>query len=70
MPPLFPRPDLRTLLKPAHERLSVAFAGQPGDEELDMMLIRDEWIRKKLNDCGDEYASSRTLRWVVNRSSI
>jgi phosphatidylinositol-bisphosphatase len=62
VPPLFPRPDLRTLLKPAHERLSPAFAGEPGDEEIDTAVIRDEWIRRKLDECEEEYSSSRSLR--------
>ncbi|KXN92908.1 Inositol polyphosphate 5-phosphatase OCRL-1 [Leucoagaricus sp. SymC.cos] len=41
-------PDLREANKPLLERLSTAMAGTPGDDAVDIRLIRDEWIMKKV----------------------
>ncbi|EMD36828.1 hypothetical protein CERSUDRAFT_83851 [Gelatoporia subvermispora B] len=53
-----PPPDLRERRKPLLSRLSGAAAGMPGDESVDIELIRDEWIRRRVHDeldakCGE-----------------
>ncbi|KAF8189113.1 Endonuclease/exonuclease/phosphatase [Mycena galopus ATCC 62051] len=51
LPALFALPpDLRTAQKPLHTRLSAAFAGEPGDDAADVVLIRDEWIRARVRE--------------------
>ncbi|KAI0074264.1 DNase I-like protein [Panus rudis PR-1116 ss-1] len=45
--PLIP-PDLRHAHRPLHTLLSPASAGQPGDEALDISLIREDWMRSKV----------------------
>jgi phosphatidylinositol-bisphosphatase len=40
-------PDLRIINKPLLKRLSPASAGLPGDDAIDIQVIRDEWIRNK-----------------------
>ncbi|KAI0725443.1 DNase I-like protein [Fomitopsis betulina] len=41
-------PDLRTLQKPVHMVLSSASAGLPGDEALDIAVIREDWMRRRV----------------------
>ena len=41
-------PDLRLLQKPVHTLLSSASAGLPGDEALDMSIIREDWMRRRV----------------------
>ncbi|KAI9060023.1 DNase I-like protein [Trametes sanguinea] len=43
-------PDLRTIKKPIHTRLTPARAGAPGNDFSDMELIREDWMRKKVED--------------------
>ena len=61
-PPLFPRPDLQLLHEDPSLLLSVASAGDPGDEDADERLIHDVWIRATLNDRLDQYSTKRSLR--------
>ena len=42
--------DLRHLHRPFHDLLSEAFAGSPGDDVFDISLIREEWMRSKVNE--------------------
>lgn len=39
-------PDVRLLTQPLHTRLSSASAGLPGDDTDDILMIRDDWIRR------------------------
>ncbi|EPT03267.1 hypothetical protein FOMPIDRAFT_1028919 [Fomitopsis schrenkii] len=41
-------PDLRMLQKPVHTLLSPASAGLPGDEALDIAVIREDWMRRRV----------------------
>lgn len=41
-------PDIRYLTRPVHTLLSPASAGVPGDEAADINLIREDWLRKKV----------------------
>ncbi|TFK84297.1 DNase I-like protein [Polyporus arcularius HHB13444] len=52
LPPLLSSipPDLRKLKKPVHTRLSTASAGMPGDDISDVEIIREEWMRRKVED--------------------
>ncbi|RPD60669.1 DNase I-like protein [Lentinus tigrinus ALCF2SS1-7] len=52
LPPLLSSipPDLRKLKKPVHTRLSAASAGMPGDDISDVEIIREEWMRSKVED--------------------
>nr|GAT60061.1 DNase I-like protein [Mycena chlorophos] len=51
LPSLFGIPeDIRIANTPLHERLSPAFAGQPGDDAGDVVKIRDEWIRVRARE--------------------
>ncbi|KAL6304662.1 DNase I-like protein [Sparassis latifolia] len=43
-------PDLRGSYKPVHTILSPASAGFPGDEALDIALIREDWMRNKVRE--------------------
>ena len=43
-------PDLRTLQKPVHTRLSPASAGLPGSDLSDIETIREDWLRRKVQD--------------------
>lgn len=61
-PPLLPRPDLRLLLEDASLRLSTAFAGHSGDEEADMLLIREDFVRRAITEKLSECSSPRKLR--------
>lgn len=62
VPRLYPRPDLRELQKPAFSHLSRAFAGQPGDEYLDIAHIRDEWILTEMDKAKDKYSKPHTIK--------
>ncbi len=42
--------DLRTLKKPIYDRLAPASAGLPGNDVADIELIREEWLRQKVQD--------------------
>ncbi|KAK0212373.1 DNase I-like protein [Desarmillaria ectypa] len=39
-------PDVRLLTQPLHTRLSSASAGLPGDDTNDILMIRDDWVRR------------------------
>ncbi|KAK0226427.1 DNase I-like protein [Armillaria fumosa] len=39
-------PDVRLLMQPLYTRLSSASAGLPGDDTYDILMIRDDWIRR------------------------
>ncbi|KAK0459184.1 DNase I-like protein [Desarmillaria tabescens] len=39
-------PDVRLLTQPLHTRLSSASAGLPGDDTDDILIIRDDWVRR------------------------
>ncbi|KAK0454454.1 DNase I-like protein [Armillaria borealis] len=39
-------PDVRLLTQPLHTRLSSASAGLPGDDNDDILMIRDDWVRR------------------------
>ncbi|KLO08776.1 DNase I-like protein [Schizopora paradoxa] len=67
---LFPRPDLRTLLDDASFRLSSACAGQPGDEEADLMAIREAWIREELDASLGNYSKSRKLKLKIGTFNV
>ncbi|EJD01693.1 DNase I-like protein [Fomitiporia mediterranea MF3/22] len=62
VPALFPRPDLRKLVEPAHAGLSEAWAGQPGDEDADIEHIRNEWLRRKLDEDKSVFTGERNIR--------
>ena len=62
VPTLFPRPDLRSLQKSPHSRLSPAFAGQPGDEDSDMIIILDDWLRSRLQNDKNVFTETRNFR--------
>ncbi len=47
--------DLRHAHKPVHSLLSQAYAGSPGDDVLDISIIREHWMRSKVLEL---YASS------------
>ncbi|KAI0819892.1 DNase I-like protein [Trametes gibbosa] len=52
LPPLlnpFP-PDLRRIQKPLHAHLSPACAGIPGNDIADIEAIREDWMRKKVEE--------------------
>ena len=42
--------DLRKLQKPVHDRLPPASAGQPGNDIADIEMIREDWMRRKVQD--------------------
>ncbi|KAF8189122.1 hypothetical protein K438DRAFT_2019067 [Mycena galopus ATCC 62051] len=63
LPALFALPpDLRTAQKPLHTRLSAAFAGEPGDDAADVVLIRDEWIRARVRERCSRGKTSLRIR--------
>ena len=43
-------PDLRKLQKPVHTRLTPASAGVPGNDISDIEMIREEWMRRTVQD--------------------
>ena len=43
-------PDLRKLKKPVHTRLTPASAGQPGEDIADIEIIREDWMRGRLQE--------------------
>ncbi|KAI1792704.1 DNase I-like protein [Ganoderma leucocontextum] len=50
-PLLSPIPsDLRHAKKPLHARLSPASAGVPGDDLSDVEVVREEWLRRRVQD--------------------
>ena len=53
-------PDLRKIKKPVHTRLSVASAGLPGDDMADVEAIREDWMRRKVED--DLFARSEKAK--------
>ncbi|THH05204.1 hypothetical protein EW145_g4967 [Phellinidium pouzarii] len=70
LPPLFPRPDLRSLQKPAHINLTPAAAGQPGDEDIDVTLIRDTWLSEKLAADKNIYTRDRRIRIRIGTFNV
>ncbi|TFK52904.1 DNase I-like protein [Heliocybe sulcata] len=55
-------PDLRTINKPLHTLLSPASAGLPGDDEFDINLIREEWVRSKAQDIASRKQINLRIR--------
>lgn len=55
-------PDLRLLQKPVHTLLSPASAGLPGDEALDIAIVREDWMRRRVR--------SHLLMSAERRSSL
>ncbi|KAI0366527.1 DNase I-like protein [Pilatotrama ljubarskyi] len=43
-------PDLREVKKPVHTRLSSASAGLPGNDISDIEVVREDWMRRKLEE--------------------
>ncbi|KAL4243376.1 inositol 1,4,5-trisphosphate 5-phosphatase type II family protein [Abortiporus biennis] len=43
-------PDLRHIHRPIHTLLSEASAGQPGEDSVDISLIREEWIKHQVHE--------------------
>ncbi|KAJ6493027.1 DNase I-like protein [Mycena sanguinolenta] len=63
LPALFSVPqDLRVAQKPLHTRLSVAFAGEAGDDSTDIVAIRDEWIRSRVRETCSQGKQSLRIR--------
>ncbi|KAL5487537.1 hypothetical protein ACEPAI_5645 [Sanghuangporus weigelae] len=62
VPTLFPRPDLRKVRKPSHLDLSAAVAGQPGDENADLLLIIDDWLRSHVEEDNDIFVEEHPIR--------
>ncbi|KAI0329804.1 DNase I-like protein [Cubamyces sp. BRFM 1775] len=62
LPPLLSPipPDLRRIRKPVHTRLSVASAGLPGDDMADVEAIREDWMRRKVEE--DLFARSEKAK--------
>ncbi|KAI8989001.1 DNase I-like protein [Trametes punicea] len=52
LPPLLSpiAPDLRQVQKPVYTRLSPASAGAPGNDISDIEVIREDWMRKKVEE--------------------
>ncbi|KAG8836172.1 hypothetical protein FRC17_009515 [Serendipita sp. 399] len=65
----FTRPhDLRFLLQEL--ALSPAYAGLPGDEEADTILIRDDWVRKQIQVRTSEFSTSHTIKIRVGSFNV
>ncbi|KAL5507754.1 hypothetical protein ACEPAH_5372 [Sanghuangporus vaninii] len=62
VPTLFPRPDLRKIRKPSHLDLSASVAGQPGDEDADLLLIIDDWLRSQVEKDKDVFIQEHPIR--------
>ena len=54
--------DLRELLKPINSRLSPAFAGNNGNEEGDIEIIKDLWLRDVLEKKVAEYGETSVIK--------
>ncbi|KAF7349358.1 Inositol polyphosphate 5-phosphatase OCRL-1 [Mycena sanguinolenta] len=54
--------DLRVAQKPLHTRLSLAFAGEAGDDSTDIVRIRDEWIRGRVRETCSQGKQSLRIR--------
>ncbi|KAK6974368.1 inositol polyphosphate 5-phosphatase OCRL-1 [Favolaschia claudopus] len=69
LPPLFSTPqDLRIAHKPLHTRLSAAFAGEAGDDFVDIVRIRDDWIRTRVRETGSK--GKRNLRIRIGTFNV
>lgn len=55
-------PDLRVANKPLLQRLSPASAGIPGDDNADIQVIRDEWVRNKARSLAQQARRRLSLR--------
>ena len=62
MPTLFPRPDLRKVQKSSHLKLSPAVAGQPGDEDADLLVILDDWLRRRVEEDKNVFIKEHPIR--------
>ncbi|CAG8545413.1 10754_t:CDS:10 [Acaulospora colombiana] len=64
--------DLSKDLRRLHHgpSLSSAFAGVPGDEDADAVLIRDDWVLKRVRERKDEYASTHSIRIRVGTFNV
>ncbi|KZT64220.1 DNase I-like protein [Daedalea quercina L-15889] len=60
-------PDLRMLQKPVHTLLSPASAGLPGDEALDIAIIREDWSGALVS--GIDFLSAFLRRCLIRVSS-
>ncbi|PVF98730.1 DNase I-like protein [Serendipita vermifera] len=65
------------LMRPADLRrlhhgpsLSTAFAGEPGDEDADAVLIRDDWVLNQVRARKDEYASTHSIRVRIGTFNV
>jgi phosphatidylinositol-bisphosphatase len=56
--------DLRVARKPLHTRLSAAFAGEAGDDFSDIVRIRDDWIRSRVQEKCSQ--GKQSLKYVSN----
>ncbi|KAH8118813.1 DNase I-like protein [Phellopilus nigrolimitatus] len=70
IPPMFPRPDLRKIQKAAYTNLSPASAGRPGDEDTDIALIHDDWLRSKLVEDRDIYTKEHMIRIRIGTFNV
>ncbi|KIM24328.1 hypothetical protein M408DRAFT_234635 [Serendipita vermifera MAFF 305830] len=60
--------DLRDLYR--EPALSHGYAGNPGDEEVDAILIRDDWIRKTVYSRKDTFSTTHKLRVRVGTFNV
>lgn len=58
-------PDLRTIRKPAHARLSAASAGLPGNDIADIEAVREDWMRRKVAEDLLARCAKADLRYEV-----
>ncbi|KAJ3555817.1 hypothetical protein NM688_g2364 [Phlebia brevispora] len=56
--------DLRHAHRSIYELLSKAYAGSPGDDRVDISVVREEWIRSKIREVyiSSQHATSLKLR--------
>jgi phosphatidylinositol-bisphosphatase len=60
--PAFSSPrDLRTVNIPLHTQLSPASAGLPGDDAVDISIVRENWIYNKAIEEASTGSSARLL---------
>ncbi|CDO76134.1 hypothetical protein BN946_scf184332.g4 [Trametes cinnabarina] len=63
-------PDLRTIKKPVHTRLSVASAGMPGNDISDIELVREDWMRRRVEENLFTQSRKTTLRIQVGTFNV
>ncbi|CAG7851790.1 Inositol polyphosphate 5-phosphatase OCRL-1; AltName: Full=Lowe oculocerebrorenal syndrome protein [Serendipita indica DSM 11827] len=67
-PPIEDQRNLRHLVDDL--ALSTAFAGSPGDEDGDAILIRDHWIQQQILASRDAFSSPHKLRLRVGTFNV